>query len=448
MKLVLISNFFPPTHTAGTEKRTFGYARTLQARHYDVQVLCAGQWSEGERYWNGYVDEVHHQVPVRRIQLNWTRAPDPNRFLYRNPVVAKQVGAWLAEWKPDLVHITSCNTLSASVIQAAKDQQIPVVLTLTDFWFICPRVTLLHNDGSLCDGRTTSWDCLKCMLWNTKAYRGLRRITTEKSTATVLEWASKQPSLSRLRGLRGMALDMADRKSHLMQMLNAADWVTVPSTSLGNIITNSGVSRPLQVIQSGHDLAWLATLSKQKKPAGSLRIGYIGQITAIKGVHLLLSAFTALSSTEQAQLSIYGDPSKAPQYAEQLKSLSAGYESSISFCGSFPPERLGEVLSELDLLVVPSQWHENNPRVIQEAFASKTPVIASNVAGISEYVEHEVNGLLFERDRVDDLAHQLKRVITEPHLLARLQAGIKPVKTIAEEVTELEVIYRNLVSSN
>ena len=60
MKILLLTSFFPPTHTAGTEKRTFGYAKTLLERGHAVQVLCAGKWESGEQYWNGARDEANH----------------------------------------------------------------------------------------------------------------------------------------------------------------------------------------------------------------------------------------------------------------------------------------------------------------------------------------------------------------------------------------------------
>jgi glycosyltransferase involved in cell wall biosynthesis len=84
--------------------------------------------------------------------------------------------------------------------------------------------------------------------------------------------------------------------------------------------------------------------------------------------------------------------------------------------------------------------------VIQEAFAAKIPVIATNLGGMAEAVTHEVNGLLFERGDVDDLARQLRRVADEPGLLPKLRSGIPPVKTIEQEVTELETMYRDLVA--
>lgn len=444
MKILLVSSFFPPTHTAGTETRTLSYALELQRLRHEVQMVCAGKWNEGAHYWNGYVDEIYRQIPVRRIHLNWALAPDPNRFLYCNSIVERDMGRWLEQWKPDLVHITSCYTLSASVIQAAKDRQVPVVLTLTDYWFICPRVNLLRGDRSLCDGRRTSWDCIKCMLWDARAYRWPRLIMPEEAVACVLKWVSKHPSLSRLRGLRGMVLDMEHRKTYLDNMLNLADCVTAPSNYLRAVFTNCGVSVPIKVVYSGHDLAWRGDLP-QKKPSSMIRFGYVGQIIFIKGLHILLSAFVFDSLQDRASLSIFGDPNKSPTYAHRLQTQVAGEEETVRFHGAFCHQSLGQVLSEIDILVVPSLWHENNPRVIQEAFASRTPVIASNVGGISEFVRHEVNGLLFERGNVEDLARHLRRVISEPGLLARLEAGIPRVKRIEEEVAELVSIYRALI---
>lgn len=445
MRLLLVSNFFPPTHTAGTEKRTSGYASRLLSRGHEVQVVCAGRWSEGRRYLNDCADECYGQIPVHRIHVNWMRAPDPNRFLYCNPILQNYVQQRLAQWAPDVVHITSCLTMSASMIQAAKSRHLPVLLTLTDFWFICPRVTLLRGNGSLCDGRTTGWDCLKCMLWNAKAYRRLNRIAPEWLTAKALTCVSKRAYLNRWRGLRGMALDMEERKSYLGRMLDAADAVTAPSAHLSRIIGDSGVTKAVRVIRSGHDLAWLEKLPA-KKPSARVRIGYIGQIIAIKGVDILVSAFLSGSLTGRAQLALCGDQSADPDYVNRLNAMIAGNDADIGFHGPFSHDLLGEVLSRIDVVVVPSRWHENNPRVIQEAFASKTPVIASNVGGISEFVQHEKNGLLFERDDVNDLARQMRRVVDMPELLEQLRKGIASVKTMDEEVNELEEIYRDLAA--
>ncbi len=444
MKVLLITSFFPPTRTDGTEMRTLSYALELQKLGHEVQVVCVGKWDEGEQYWNGYVDDVYQEIHVRRINLNWVLAPDPNQFLYRNPIVEGQIGQWLDEWQPDMVHITSCLTLSASVIRAVKDHQLPLVLTLTDYWFICPKLSLRRGDGTLCDGCITNQACLQCMLSESEAYRRLLLVLPETTAIMMLEWVSTQPLLTKVRGLRGMALDIEHRRAYLTEMINAADCVTAPSSYLGAVFKISGISRPIKTIRSGHDLTWLTTT--KKKSDVQVRIGFIGQMIPVKGLHILLPAFSSAAISGRARLSIFGSLNKSSDYWQQLDAL-INSDTAIQFHGAFPHDRLGEVLSEIDILVVPSIWHENNPRVIQEAFASKTPVIASRVGGIYEFVKHDVNGLLFEPGNVEDLARQLQRVVNEPDLLERLRGGIPDVKKIEEEVNELVNIYTGLIQS-
>jgi glycosyltransferase involved in cell wall biosynthesis len=443
MKVLLISNFFPPTHMAGTEKRTLGYSLQLKERGHKVQVLCAGIWEDDLIYWKGHTDEIFQGINVRRINLNWSLAPDPNQFLFRNPNVEEHLRKWLLEVKPDIVHITSCNTLSASVIQAAKAQDLPVVLTLTDFWFICPRVTLLKADGSLCDGRTTSWDCLECMLADTRTFRAANTVLPERIASTTFTFLSRRAGFRRIRSYRGKVFDMEDRKAYLSRMMHLADCMIAPSTYVRDAV-QAGTAQNIRVIHSGQDLGWLDS-TFEKKPSKKIRIGFIGQVTPIKGVDVLVRAFLEANIAERAHLSIHGDGDKFPEYTKELQGLRSVCPTAIKFHGAFPHEELGDVLSEIDILVVPSRWHENNPRVVQEAFATKTPVIGSDVRGLSEFVKHDVNGLLFERDNTDQLAHHLRRLVEQPELLNQLSKGVGPVKTMEEEVAELEGIYEDLL---
>lgn len=446
MKILLAAHFFPPGRNAGAERRALGYAVALQKLGHAVQVVCAGDWEVGGQHWNGYRDEVYQGVPVRRVNLNWTRARDPNRSLYDNPLVEEHLPGWLAEWQPDVVHAISLLTLGAGLARAVKKAGIPLVFTLVDFWMICPKISLVRGDGSLCDGQTTNWDCLKCLLWNTRIYRGLSRALPAGATEGLLTFASRQAWLNRQRGLRGMALDMASRRRTMAEIGSLADCVTAPSTHLGKLIDASGIfPRPVQVIHSGHDLAWLADMP-ERQPAEVLRLGYIGQLIPVKGVDLLIRAFQDAAEQGKARLEVYGDADSNPQFAALLRAMTRPGDG-IEFMGTFPHPQLGRVLAGLDVLVVPSQWHENNPRVIQEAFAGRTPVIASNVGGISEFIEDGVNGLLFQHDRVDDLSAQIRRLIDEPGLAGHLQRGIRRIKTIEEEMREFCDIYESLLES-
>ena len=79
---------------------------------------------------------------------------------------------------------------------------------------------------------------------------------------------------------------------------------------------------------------------------------------------------------------------------------------------------------------------------MSEALAAGRPVIATNLGGISDMVEHEVNGLLFELGDVAGLAAAIRRLATDPALREQLRRGIRPVRTIDEEIVDLVAVYR------
>lgn len=423
MKVLLISGFFPPSHVAGSEKRTLGYALALKKLGHEVQVLCAGSFAEGAQHWNGHTDDIYLDIPVRRVHMNWQLAPDPNRYLYDNPVVAGHLEQWLAEWQPDVAHIISCYTLSASIVPVIKRHGVPIVITLVDFWFICPRISLLRADGSLCDGLTTPWECQSCLMAGARLYRWSRRILPANTVERSLTFVSRHPALNRQPSLIGMALDMEERKRYLPGILHLVDFIAAPSRVLADMMRAAGIDVEIKVIHSGHDLAWLANMPA-RQPSALVRFGYIGHIGPQKGVYEMVAAFASAELAGRAELHVYGDLAHNSAYAQRVLDLAKSQTNGVEFHGAFSPDDLGKVLSQVDVTVVPSIWWENNPRVVQESFAGCAPVIASNVGGIAEFVQHEINGLLFERGSIDDLARQMRRVVEDPSLLAQLQAGI------------------------
>lgn len=373
------------------------------------------------------------------------KAPDVNRYLYDNPIVADYIKKYLYEIKPDLVHVTSCNTLSASVIAAAKQAALPVVVTLTDFWFVCPRVTLVKGDRTICDGRVGEHECVKCLLYESKAYRWPRHILSENLTIKLLSALSEHGGTTRFRGLRGMAMDIRDRRAKVHHALQQADRVLIASQSARGLFRLNGFSMPIEVVPYGHDLSWLNHYAG-KTPRNVTSFGFIGQIGPMKGPQLLIVAYKNASQNGQARLLIYGNMEKDQGFSQQLRSLANGRKD-IEFRGTYPHAESGRVFSEIDVLVVPSLWSDF-PLIIKEAFATRTPVIATDLGGMSEFVQPGVNGLLFERGHLAGLTHQLRRVIDEPGLLARLRAGIPRVKSIEEAAEEMLRIYDGVLANS
>jgi glycosyltransferase involved in cell wall biosynthesis len=237
---------------------------------------------------------------------------------------------------------------------------------------------------------------------------------------------------------------LEERRRYLQEMFGAADLVISNSRFLREMLTAHGLHNPrFQQLRQGIDTErWVG--DGEKEPSPYLRVGYIGQIARHKGVDLLVRAFRRLRAEgPPPRLLLYGNAEQFPAFTRHLRRLMDG-DGRITFAGTFPNERVLEVHSGLDVLVVPSVWYENSPNVILEAFAAGTPVVASDRGGLAELVQHGVNGLLFRMGDAEDLARQLQRIVDRPGLLESLREGIPPVKTVQEEMAEWVQVYRSM----
>jgi glycosyltransferase involved in cell wall biosynthesis len=238
--------------------------------------------------------------------------------------------------------------------------------------------------------------------------------------------------------------DWQDRFTFLSQALQRVDYIVTASRFLRTLFANYGVPpEKIRFSPYGLDTFWVRGY-ESKTPSSELRIGFIGQIIPIKGVDILLKAFNTLEVNLPVQLKIYGNLAKNPTYGRKLRQL-ADDDRRISFLGTFENTKMGQVLSGIDVLAVPSIWYDF-PLVVPSAFAAKTPVIATNLAGLNELVHENVDGLLFERYDWQGLARHLRRLARDPDLMNRLRAGIAPVKTLDQMTNEYLDIYGRLVA--
>lgn len=442
LRILIITHFYPPGHIGGTEVLTVGLAKSLVAKGHTVEVLCGESWETAASYEIQVTQDVHEGVPVRRLHFNWTKAPNVFAYLYNNPQVKNYLSGYLQEFQPDLVHITSCNSLSASVVDVVKGAHIPILLTATDFWFICARNTLLRHDNSLCTGRETPWKCARCMLGDAKIYQWPRQILPEAIVAPMLLNLGRIPMMTRQRGTRAMLGNWQERFDYLDDALAKVDRIVTASDFLRRLFIEHGVdANKISFSRYGLDTSW-AEQYTYKTPTEKLRIGFIGQILPFKGPDLLLKAIAKLDRDAPIEVMIYGGLDKTPTYGAELRAL-AGDDPRIHFAGTFPITEIGRVLHGMDVFVVPSTWYDF-PLVISSALATKTPVLTTNLPGMNEMIKDGVNGLLFERSDVDGIATALRRLLDEPGLLTRLQAGIQQIKTVDEMTDEYIAVYQQL----
>jgi glycosyltransferase involved in cell wall biosynthesis len=121
----------------------------------------------------------------------------------------------------------------------------------------------------------------------------------------------------------------------------------------------------------------------------------------------------------------------------------ASGDSRIAFCGTFENPDIANVLDGMDVLVIPSLWHENMPLVALSAQAAGCPLVASDIGGLSDVVAHGENGLLFAPGSSAQLAEVISRLLADDDLLARLSTqAVTPMDT-ERYVDELEAEYRH-----
>jgi glycosyltransferase involved in cell wall biosynthesis len=393
----------------------------------------------------GVIEDEYDGMAVTRFCFDPWLAPNRTYYEYYNPLLGEWARAHFKEHNPDVIHFTHGAHLTSAVIEAACEVDIITMLTLTDFWFICPRIQLTREDGALCPGPERTADCLACCSPDFVAlyqkYAGLFQPLNERPPSGAF---FKKAVVAYDRNPLCAALVAAlNRKAFLQEILDRVGTIIAPSRFLLNMYRRHGVrEEKLKHVPFGLDVAHLQ--ENEKTPSSRMRIGFVGTLAPHKGCHVLVEAFTLLKS-DRLELSLYGSTEEFPDYAAKVKALASG-DKRIHFKGTFPPENIGNVFSDIDVLVVPSIWYENTPLIVYAAFAAKTPIIASDMGGLSEVIEPGGNGMLFQKEDVEGLRECLEKILLEPNLLKKLKAGIRPVKKMEAHAEEILGEYEKLLS--
>lgn len=403
MKLCYLVHDFLPEHVGGTEVHTGELARELARRGHEVLIVCTERdlsRTDGdilERTWNGLrVLEVAHAREYACAEHTWEEAG------------ARVVLARILEReRPDLLHVQHFAQWGSAVLEEARVQAIPSVVTLHDYHLLCANACLLRTDGSLCSG-----DCAACLA-------GMPR-PREGADARALEAAAEA------------------RRSWHARHLRLASRVIAPSKFLARMMLERRMCSAQQLVQLASGVAgpWREPrLSNREVP---LRLAFVGGIYPSKGVHVLAQAFARLPRGS-ATLDVHGVLEWFPSYVAHLRAL-CGEREDVRWRGRFEPEELDARLDDADVLVVPSLWYENSPLTIQAAFRRGVCVVASDLGGMAELVQPGHGGALFRHgdatslaQLLGDLALDRERVLE----LARMRPSLPTLAQVADRHLEL-----------
>jgi glycosyltransferase involved in cell wall biosynthesis len=439
VRICYVIHVFPPESWGGSENYVYKLAQQLGPRH-DIRVFTRTHRPDQPEY-TVLQDRVNN-LEVFRLNNNFR---DVDRFerIYWNPKVDEIFERFLEEWSPDVIHAHHLTCLSTNLVNIAHQRSIPFILTIHDFWMMCLRGQRLHPTLRLCE-EVIPEVCGQCVEPWMKGAHG--RVVADhfgseadqqdylhRARQKFYEWRTRPDPTQEIQTFL----------RHSKKILGSIDLLIVPSAFVRDQFLRFGCDPEKTLFSdNGVDPGFLRQVDR--KPSHKLRFGFVGTIIPSKGVHLLVEAFKCLPA-DKAELKVFGAAAEYegfPDYFEQLKRQAAG--TPIEFKGSFPNEDLGKVLSEIDVLVVPSIWFENAPLTIREAFLAHVPVVTANRGGMAESVQDGVNGLHFELGNAESLAQALRRLIEDPALLEKLRSAETQVKSITDNARELELIYEKL----
>ena len=179
-----------------------------------------------------------------------------------------------------------------------------------------------------------------------------------------------------------------------------------------NFLINCGVRKNKIVITKQ---ASSYTLSSIRQKPKIKNIVSVSRFVEKKGIDILIDAAKLLED-EDFEFKIYGYGILEDEYKKHIRSLNL---KNIKLLGELKPEEVEDILSESDLLVVPSKLASNGdmdgfPTIIFEAMACGTMVIATDVSAIPEILKDNINGFVINSNNSKKLAFKIKEVSNMP----------------------------------
>ena len=435
MKLLFVTNGFPPRGRFGTEFYSRELVRGLLARGHDVLVLHPLRDGERPRYTLERVEEDGVSLALL------SNAGDPRkgfRASYRDERVEECFAELLAQERPDVVHALYLGWgLSYGLPRVATQAGVPCLATLTDYGAFCHRGQMFDHRLERCEGPHPPAICARC----------IREPAPFDLPPRGLAWKRMAVRLAAALGGGGrvvMPADVAAREEAVAEAIEHLAHCIAPTASLARVAERGGVpAEKLSVLPYAFDTSAYDEVARTEPDReGPFRFGFFGQLAPHKGVAVLFEALRRLARempTDAYELVLHGAPSVGRHGAFGDALLADGLPPGARFGSPFGPQEAPRVLSALGALVVPSLWDENAPLACLQARAAGVPLIASDVSGIAEIVGPE-EGALFPPGDAAALAKLLEASVRSgPH---RTGSGL-PVSYEAH-LDRVEALYRSV----
>ena len=394
MKILLVNKFH--WLKGGSEKYYFELGQLLKEHGNEVAYFSMKNEkniSTGDKEY--FVEEIDLNIGSKLKAID---------VIYSKNNYKKMIEA-IEEFKPDIIHVNNFQRqLSASIIKAANDKNIPVVFTAHDVQAICPAITMLDNDKNICEL------CMKGKYVNC-----IKKSCNKGSIA---------------KSIIGALEGYYYRTNKIY--LDKINYIITPSEFYKNKFIEDGVNP--DKIETIHNFI-IASDYDVETEVGDYAL-YFGRLSKEKGIFNLIEAF---SKCKHGKLYIAGEGPEKTNIENFIKDNNLSKK--VKLLGFLNKEQITEKIRKARFIVVPSIWYENCPYSVMETLAIGKPVIGADIAGIPELVINNKNGLTYKYDSVDELAEKMKELFIDDKKIVKFSKQAKELSKLYDK----ELYYKKII---
>ncbi|MEK7263316.1 MAG: glycosyltransferase family 4 protein [Bacteroidota bacterium] len=306
--------------------------------------------------------------------------------------------------KPDVALVQNVFPLiSPSVYHALHRLQIPIVQLVYNYRFICPNA-ILYTNGKICE-RCVGGNYAHAI--NNKCYRNSFMLSSVYAASIAIH-------------------------RHLGKLSSLISAYVTPDLFLKNKLGKGKfpMERMFSVLNPFDVEKYTPDYSHKNY------FVYFGRLVREKGIFTLLKVMKEIPAIKLVVVGGGEAEIEAWNFARNNNLQN------VEFTGPKYGDELIAILSNATAIVVPTEWYDNSPLVVHQSFALGKPVIASNIDGIPEIIEHNRDGLLFSPGNVSELKEKI--IFLQNNEDIRLQLG-KNARAKAETLFTKEKRFENLM---
>ncbi|MCQ9326677.1 glycosyltransferase [Neisseria dentiae] len=328
----------------------------------------------------------------RNVTVFGVAVPGGDQASYDNPRFSALAKDIIELVQPDIAHIHCIQGMGVGIVDLCKQKQVKTVVTLHDAWWICSNQFMLDENNRFRE-----------------------------------QWDNEEDERSRT---VGAALGKID-----MLLAPSKYFAGVHERKLGRsvYVNKNGVTRPLA--------------DMEKRRNGTVRFGYVGGMTPIKGVHLILEAFKR-HNFQGAELVVVDNMLNVGSqsfFDRDFKGIQ-----NYRIVPAYNQDTIDQFFSEIDVLLFPTQWKESFGLTVREAVLRDVWVIATDAGGVSEDIIDGGNGTIIPFDSdAETLAQVIRNVCKRYDEIPEGTVINLPkdhIRTFAEQQQELSEMYRKLLA--